>query len=545
MSNAENPSRGLTMPPTLVILAFILLISAIAAQIVPPGNFKRAEKMIRTTGVASLDYTVRPGDTLESIISANGDDLTRENGVIDKATRQKATTVTEGMTLVLTVHAGSKKTVVIPNSYQEDTQRHTRKTFDSLFGQSVYVGTQVLTAPLRGFIERAEIIAFILIIGGAFGMILGTGAIDVALHRSVEALSRSGATVLLIPILMFLFSAGGAIFGMSEEVIPFVMITIPLALRLGYDSITGLCMSWVASSLGFAAAFFNPFTVQIAQGIAELQPVSGMGFRIATWIAATVLGIVYTMWWANRVKKNPQSSPTYEHDKVLAKKFSTAESAGVTRLGTRQMLVIGTLAIAVVLIVWGVVEKGWYIPELSAVFLGAGVLSAIFGGQGMERAANAFGKGAAELTGAALIVSFSAGILIVMKDGNILDTILNSIATILEGAHPVTGAWMMFVFQSVLNFFVPSGSGQAAMTMPIMAPLADIMGITRQTSVLAFQFGNGFGDLMIPTSAVTMSVLAIAEIPWEKWAKWVLPMEILLLVFGCIVLTIAVMTGYS
>lgn len=541
MSDDTTRKSGITMPPTLVILAMILLLAAIAAQVVPPGSYQRTQKVIRKSGETTVEYTVKAGDTMESVAAAVGDDSTHVGEIIDKETEHSPTVLRAGMVLLVPVHKTESRTVVVPGSFAVTE----REKFDSGVDLVVHVVGQVLMAPIRGFVNKAEIIGFILLIGGVFGMILSTGAVDLALRYAVGALSRNGADFLLIPVTMILFSAGGAIFGMSEEVIPFVMITIPLALRLGYDSITGLCMSFVAAGLGFAGAFFNPFTVQIAQGISELPPVSGLQLRLVVWVAVTALGVVYTMTWAARVKKNPAKSPTFENDRKLLAKFSAADGEHEVKLDTRHGLVLATLLGSVVLIIWGVVEKGWYINELCGVFMAAGVLSAAFGGIGLQKAAATFVRGAADLCGAALIVSFSAGILIVMQDGQILDTILNSIAGALAHAHPVTGACLMFTFQTALNFFVPSGSGQAAMTMPIMAPLADAMGISRQTAVLAFQFGDGFGNMIIPTSAVTMSVLGIAEIPWEKWAKWILPLEILLFIVGCVFLGIAVMTGYS
>lgn len=527
------------MPPTLAIVGAILILAALAAQILPPGQFEREERTIKKAGVQAVEYEVKEGDTLEFIAETIGDESTRPENITDAATGEPVISVTPGLIVSVPTFRTESREVVVPGSYA----RAERPGHDTVFHATADVLGQIVMAPIRGFRDKSSIIAFILIIGGAFGMILATGAVDAALREAVMRLSKSGADWLLIPVVMVLFSAGGAIFGMSEEVIPFVMITIPLALRLGYDSITGLCMSFVAAGLGFAGAFFNPFTIQIAQGIADLQPLSGIQFRIVLWVVVTGVGIAYTMRWAAKVKRRPDLSPTFESDKNLMHKFEAADGESHV-FGAREWMVLTALLGAIVLIVWGVISKGWYMNELSGVFLGAGVLAALFGRLELEKAVSSFVRGASDLTGAALIVAVSAGIVRVMEDGLVLDTILNAVAGLLENTGTFVAACLMFLFQTVLNFFVPSGSGQAAMTMPIMAPLSDIVGVSRQTAVLAYQMGDGFGNMIIPTSAVTMSVLGIAEIPWEKWAKWLLPLELILLCIGFGALAIAVATGY-
>ncbi|MBI1291703.1 putative basic amino acid antiporter YfcC [bacterium] len=535
----SKPEKGIRMPPTLAILAVILFLAAILSQVLPPGSFKREQKTLRKAGVLMKEYVVQPGDTVESIKVTQGDDATADRGLMEADGKTPLTAVIAGTTISIPVHPTGTREVVVPGTFEYQDRRTYESSGDRAFS---FLGG-LLMAPLRGFQDKADVIAFILLIGGAFGIVLGTGSIDILLRYAVERLAQVGATSLIIPVLMLLFSLGGATFGMSEEVIPFVMITIPLAIRLGYDTITGLCMSFVAAGLGFAGAFFNPFTVQIAQAISDLPLASGAPYRVFVWISVTLIGIVYTMWWAGKVKRDPTVSPTYENDRQLLSTYEHSHEG--TRIRASDIGVLLTLAGSIVLIMWGVVYKGWYIEELSAVLLGAGVLSAIVSRMGLTRAAELFARGAADLSGAALVVAFAAGILIIMKDGQVLDSILYWISGMLEGTHPIAGSSLMFIFQSCLNFFVPSGSGQAAMTMPIMAPLSDLMGISRQTAVLAFQFGDGFGNMIIPTSAVTMSVLGIARIPWVTWAKWILPLEAILLVAGCVFLAIAVLIGYQ
>mgnify|MGYP005849874155 CR=1 FL=1 len=527
---SESPRRGFRLPPTLVLLTMILLVAAIAAEIVPPGAFQRAEKVINATGTETVTHVVAEGETREDLLELYGKRLPEGEALPPLAA--------PGTEMTLRLQATRTRTVVVPGSYEPVE----RAEGEGVGARAMNAVAAVVRAPIRGFQDKAEVIAFILIIGGSFGLILGTGAVDAGLRAAVGALGDSSMRWVVIPVTMFLFSLGGAVFGMSEEVIPFVMITIPLALRLGWDSMTGVCLCFLGAGLGFAGAFLNPFTVALAQGIAEVPIYSGMAFRVGVWVLVTLIGVGWTMRWAMKVQRQPELSPTFASDRELIHRFESEEHAA--RFGARDGLVLATLAGAIALLVWGVTKHGWYMVELSGVFLGAGIVAAAIGGLGLHKASDAFLRGVADLSGAALIVAFSSGIVRVLEDASVLDTVLNAIASSVDGAHNVVAAWLMFLFQTLLNVLVPSGSGQAAMTMPIMAPLADLVGVSRQTAVLAYQFGDGFGNMIIPTSAVTMSVLGIARIPWETWAKWLWPLEAILFAFGMAALAVAVMIGY-
>lgn len=532
------------MPPTLAILAVVLMVAALIAQFLTPGEFERRDVSIKKLGTEWVAHIVRDGETLESIAVAEGSDpetLGMPSTVLpgEDVEPVPVTALVVGETVYVPRHPTETRRVVVPGTYPTLLPRD-----KSITDRVYHVLGSVFTAPHRGFLDKAGIIAFILIIGASFGIILATGAIDAVLHATVEKIGAAGLGWVAIPITMFVFSLCGATFGMSEEVIPFVMITIPMAFKLGYDSYTGISMSFVAAGLGFATGFFNPFTVQIAQGIAEVEVLSGWQYRVVLWIVATSIGVAYVMPYAVRVRKDPTLSPAYESDKELRARFSSAtgEASGLTMRSVGVLLV---LVATIVITSWGVIAYHWYLDELSGFFLAAGVLSAFVAGMPVGKAVEAFGKGASDLVGAALVVAFSAGIVQVLNDAHVMDTVLNFIASSMQGTHTVVGACLMYFFQTLMNVIVISGSGQAAMTMPIMAPLSDLIGVERQVAVLAFQFGDGFGNMILPTSAVTMSVLGIARIPWERWAWWILPLEIILTVFGCIALAIAVLTGYS
>ena len=440
------------------------------------------------------------------------------------------------------VEGAGTREVVVPGSYAR-----IERADEGVGARLVHTVGVVFQAPILGFIDEdaAPIIAFVLLIGGAFAVLQKTGAVDTGLRRLVLASEQSRfIELMLIPLFMVLFSLGGAVFGMAEETIPFVLIFVPLALALGYDSIVGASIPFVGSAAGFAAAFFNPFTVGVAQGIAQVPLFSGVGFRIVLWFITTGLTIAFVMWHAGRVRRDPLRSPTYALDqKKRAEGLHLNE--GDTTLTGRQKAVLAVFFAGLAVLVFGVLEFKWYIVEIAALFIALGIVMGAIGGLGANGTAQAFMAGAKDLVSTALIIGIARGILIVMQDGQIIDTILFTLSSTLNGAGSTVAAMAMFGVQTAINFFVPSGSGQAALTMPLMAPLSDLVGVTRQTAVLAFQMGDGFTNMIIPTSAVLMGVLSLAGIPWPTWARWILPLQVVLFALGLIVLAVAVQVGFA
>jgi len=391
-----------------------------------------------------------------------------------------------------------------------------------------------LLAPIRGFVSASQIIGFCLLVGGAFGIFNKTNAINAALARVILLCHRKPRyKSFIIPLIMILFSLAGATFGMSESVLVFIMISIPLALALGYDSITGISLSFLAAGVGFAGALFNPFTIGIAQGIAEIPIFSGWEYRLIIWVILTTTAILYVMRYNKKIEKNPKLSPVYELDKRQRKEEHIDQN---NDLNGKRKLILFILLLTIVVLVAGSNLWNWYINEMAALFVGAGLLTAIVYRMPGKEAVEAFTGGAKDMIMAALVIGLSKGLLIIASDGRIIDTILNTIANATTGFSSVFTVQIMFVFQSALNFFVPSGSGQAALSMPIMAPLSDLVGITRQTAVLAFQLGDGIINMIIPTSGVTMGVLSIARIPYQVWFKWLMPLIIILIILSLLLL---------
>lgn len=431
-------------------------------------------------------------------------------------------------------------TWIIPGGEYEYVEKNGREV--AVPGSFQYVESvpqgagSLLTAPLKGINEVSYIIGFVLVIGGVFSIIAKTGAITGAIHAVARAHSRKpGRDKILIPAVMVIFSFAGATFGMSEEVIPFVLLFIPLARSIGYDSITGVAMCYVAAHVGFAGAFINPFTLGIAQGLAELPALSGIEYRVLIWILLTTIAIFFVMRYASRVKKDPQSSPVYELDRQYWPRDEN-QAVETGRMTGRQVAVLWLLGLAIAGLVFGVMQYDWYVTEMGGLFLGLGIASAIVAKLNINEIAASFIEGAKDLVGPALIIGFARGILIIAREGEIIDTILFWLSQAISIGHPILSAQLMFVTQSFINFFIPSASGQAALTMPIMAPLSDLVGITRQTAVLAYQLGDGFTNMIVPTAPVLMGVLGLSKIPWDVWARWMLPYQIVFLILGLLLL---------
>ena len=460
---------------------------------------------------------------------------------------------------------------------------------------------QIFSALFDGFVDKADIIIFILMVGGAFNILNNSRAIEVgvmAFLRRVLRLNRHklfkrlGVENIIITLIMIMFSLFGAIFGMSEETIAFVIIFIPLAISMGYDSIVGVCMCYVAAHIGFAGAMLNPFTIGIAQGIAELPIFSGLEYRFLCWIVLTIIGIAFVLWYANRVKANPTKSPTYKIDNYWRQrsqeqqqnpvKYHTPpvawvmfgllsvvliycavtmptttisvgggeESLPILPILAALFVVTGIVALrksvhffildillfTVCFLVAGVLGYGWYVKEISSLFLAMGICSGIADKQSADNIAKLFLAGCKDILSAALVVGLASGIIFILRDGKIIDTLLYGLTRTLATSGDVTSVSAMYVFQTLLNLVMPSGSAKAALTMPIMAQFSDLIGVSRQTAVLAFQFGDGFTNMITPTSGVLIAVLGVAKIPYATWVKWVWKFILALIVIGFLLL---------
>ncbi len=426
---------------------------------------------------------------------------------------------------------GTNRTLTVPGSFQ--------------FVEKKTVGPEeLLLAPIKGFSGGIEIISFLFIIGGAFMVIQKTGAIDMAIKRMADSFAaRPKLQHFVIPALMVVFSLAGAIFGMCEETIPFVLVFIPLAISMGYDSIVGVAIPFLGAAAGFAAAFFNPFTVGIAQGLADLPIYSGLAYRLVVWVVGTSVIITFVMVYANKIKKNPQASPVYEQDKQWIFHAETNQ-IDTSQWNWRHSAILIVFGLGILLLIYGVLVEKWYIMPIAALFMALGIISGFLGKMNAGEIATNFVNGAKDMMNVAFIIACGRALLVIMQEGQILDTILYYVSNLLSSFPKILVAQMMFLTQSVINFFIHSGTAQATLTMPIMSPLSDLVGVTRQTSVLAFQLCE-FVNPILPTSGVTMAVLGMAKISWEKWAKWFLPLLLILFLVGFILLIPPVLMNWN
>jgi len=398
-----------------------------------------------------------------------------------------------------------------------------------------YLGLQhLLLAPITGFIGGSKLIAFLLIIGGSFNILQETGAVEFGIKRLVRTISaRPALEWLLIPALMVVFSLAGAIFGMAEETIPFIVIFIPMARALGYDSLVGMCIPFLGSAAGFACAFINPFTVGVAQGIAGVPLYSGLGYRISAWVLVTSVVIAYVMVYARKVKKHPELSAVRDID--LQREAVEHHPDAHETWDLRHILALMLFVAAMVLLVFGVIRYKWDIDAIAALFLGMGVLIGLFSRMGPSLMARHFVAGAKDMVGVVMIVACARALLVIANDAKIMDTILFYGSNVIRILPKAITAQVMFLVQCVINFFIHSGTAQAALTMPVMAPLSDLVGITRQTTVYAFELCELVVPIL-PTSAVAMGVLGAAKIPWERWAKWFAPLLGILILLAFLLL---------
>ena len=382
---------------------------------------------------------------------------------------------------------------------------------------------QVLSAVYHGFVKQAGIIVFILVVGGAFWLLNATGAVEAGIRRFIVRIGKRDLFVLVA--LTVLFSLAGAVFGMSEETIPFVGIVVPLVVSMGYDAFMGMLVVYVASNVGFSSAFLNPFTVGIAQGMADLPLFSGMGYRIFCWAFLTVLMVVFVCLYARRTKKT-----------VIPSGAAGGVEKSFQPLTRRQAWILVVLLLTVVALIVGVTCWHWYMPEITGLFLGMGILCGIIAGFSANKIADELIAGARDILSAALVVGFASGIIVILQDGKVVDSILHAMQDGLDGTGGAASLSAMYGIQALINFLIPSATAKAAITIPIMAPFADMVGVSRQAMVLAFQFGDGFTNMVTPTSGVLVAALAMARIPYAKWVKWVWKGVAVLLVLGLLLL---------
>lgn len=395
----------------------------------------------------------------------------------------------------------------------------------------------------KGLQEAAYIIFFLLILGGVFKIVEATGA----LHAGINNMLRftAGKEIILIPICLIIFSLISAFAACCEEYLAFMPLMYMVCMACGFDSIMAVCLLFCASAVGYAGGMTQAFSVGVAQTIAELPLFSGIQYRYVVWAVLVLATIIYAMWYGVKIKKNPESAYNYEVDQKYKKDMDIDAITDVEKITGRQIAVLVIFFGAFIFVPFSVIKWGFYIDEMAGIFVIVGLLVSLVGGLKVNDIADNFVEGAKDLVWAGLIIGMCYAATTMMKEGQIMDTIVNAMGTLLGGTSSGVAASGMYIFQDLFNFLVPSGSGQAAITMPFMAPLADILGITRQTSVLAFQLGDAFTNVVAPTSGEIMAALAICHVPYKKWFKFIAPLWGIWSVLAIILLVTAVAIGYA
>lgn len=420
--------------------------------------------------------------------------------------------------------AATGRTVVVPGTYGEAESNPTG--FMALI-QAIY----------NGMVDASDIAWFIFVVGGAFGIITKSGAITAGLNKLIN--KSQGREAVLVTVIMGAFFVGGMSYGMGEEIIPLVAILVPVAIRMGYDPIVGVSMAVVGLYSGYSAGAFNPFNTGIAQEISDLPMFSGMGLRIILGVGALAIAVVHTVYYGNRFKKSGAVVNLNE----LPENLREYQERDFVKTDA---VILGVLVITIAVIVFGVVKYDWYLTEFAGIFLLMGIIVGLIYYKGsLNKTINEFLEGCKDIAPAVMLVCFGRAMLIVLQDGNILDTIVYATSIPLSHLPKVVAAWGMYISQGIVNFIIPSSSGQAVVVMPIMSALADVLGITRQTAVLAFECGDGFWNMITPVHPILMASLGLAGVSFKKWFKFALPLVLMWSAWVCIILTVAVLTGYG
>lgn len=490
-SNSSSP-KAMQMPDAFVILFFIMLGAALLSHWVPAGFYQ-------------LQPNSDPTSTVKRVDPASFQLATEQNGGV-------------------------------PLFAEQGGVGFLNYAFEGLVSGDKY-GSAI------------GVVAFILLTGGAFGILMKTGAVNNGILRLIERTQHSQR--LFIPLLFVLFSLGGAVFGMGEEAIAFCILLYPLMLALGYDAVTTVLVSYVATQIGFATSWMNPFNLAIAQGIAGIPLLSGQNFRMVMWAVFTLFGLVFTLRYAAKVKAKPELSVSFASDEHQRQRSTAQLQAQFDRVDG---VLLSLFGLGLAWIIYGVTVRHYYIPELASQFFTIGIVVGIAAvlckRLSTNEVADGFKHGAADLLPAAMMVGMAKGMLLLLGGANpetptVMNTLLHYAASAFSNWSEYFSAWLMLVVQSIINFFVSSGSGQAALTMPLITPLSDMIGVSRQTAVLAFQLGDGLTNCIIPTSAALIGCLGAVRLDWTVWLKFVWRLQLWLFAIASGFMLAAVAVGYQ
>lgn len=423
---------------------------------------------------------------------------------------------------------GTTRTVAIAGTYHQIDKAETTRT--GLLG--------VFEALYQGCVDAADIIFVILTCAATFGVLVKTGAFHAGIGKVIKKIGRRD--LILIPVLMLIFGVGGSVFGMLSEFYGFYPLIVGLMIALGFDAMTGFAVLALGEYIGFMAATLNPYTVAVAQSIAGVELYSGLGFRVVCFVVLMSISAAYLLRYAHKVRKNPEISVVYGDPCVHS--FDRSQLDGYT-FTWRHALILMDVVVTLVILMIGLLKKGWGYKELCGLFIIMSAVAAALAGWNPNEYCKQMLAGAKSVLWGCILTGLAKGIVVIMNNAKIMDTVIYSLSSLLQDAPGAISAQLMLLVQTVINFLIPSGSGQASVTMPIMAPLADALGLTRQVACLAFQFGDGLSNLLWPTCGI-VTICGLGDVRYDRWLKWFGKLFLILIIAQMALIEIAVLIGF-
>lgn len=506
MENQNKKKKGFEFPTAFTVLFIILILAALLTYIVPAGLFAKLEYNADTNEFQRID----PDGNVSTL----------------PATQETLDNLKVTMKVEKFLDGSIRKPIAIPDTYEE-IPRSPQGIID------------IIMSPIKGIMDTVDIMVFVLILGGIIGLINKTGTFD----AGIAALSKrsKGKEFLLVVFVCSLISLGGTTFGLAEETIALYPILMPIFLASGYDAIVCIAAIYMGSSIGTMFSTVNPFSVVIASNAAGISFNDGLTIRIISLILATIITLVYIYNYARKVKKDPKNSLIYEDlDKIEERFLKEYDPDNVAPFNWKRILILIIFLGAFPVMIWGVSKADWWFPEMSGLFFAVSIFIMFLSGFSEKEAVNTFIDGAADLVGVALVIGVARAINIVMDNGMISDTLLQYTSNIIENMNGGVFAVVQMILFSLLGFFIPSSSGLATLSMPIMAPLADTVGVARHIVVSAYNWGQGWMSFITPTGLI-LATLEMVDVTYNKWLKFILPLMGIIGIFAVIMLVLQTM----
>lgn len=496
----EKKKKKLSFPTALTVLFIVLIFAAVLTAIVPAGLYS---KLTYNPQSDMFEVTTPEGEITEMEPTQESLDELGVTGNLDKF-----------------LDGSISKPIAVPGTYEKVEQ-----TPQGIF--------EILLAPISGVYDTIDIILFIFVLGGCIGVLNYMGAFNAAI--AVLSKVTKGKEYILIVLITIIIAAGGTTFGLAEETIALYPILVPVFLAAGYDVMVCIAAIYMGSSIGTMFPTINPFSVGNASNAAGISLAEGMGIRFVALALGVLITLIYILRYAKKVKADPTKSICYDQYEYHMKKFG--HQGEVTEFTGRMKLSLIVFGVTFAVLVWGLVSKGWWFDSMTSLFLACAILLAFTSGIGEKNFMDQFIGGAADLMSVALVVGVARGINIILENGMVSDTILEFFSGAISGMNPIIFIILMMLVFIVLGFFISSSSGLAVLSVPIMAPLADTVGVSRAAIVSAYAYGLGLISFITPTGLVLAS-LAMVDVTYDKWLKFIMPLMGITAGFSAIMLVI-------